>query len=146
TADIHAAIHRLHLIEPTDGLEVHEYIRRYDPLFDQTEQVASTADNRCRSTLLLRLLEEGDRVLEITSIGIGKSFHASAPRILSRVIGRSFIRRPIALKIALATAATAGTLLDSPMLFAPSGPFPSSLSMKMTSISGASRCVSSRAP
>ena len=56
------------------------------------------------------------------------------------------MRRPIALKIALPTAAGAGSLLASPMLFAPNGPRPSSDSMKMTSISGASRCVRTRAP
>ena len=54
--------------------------------------------------------------------------------------------RPIALNTALATAAGAGTLLDSPMLLAPNGPRPSSDSMKMTSMSGASRWVATRAP
>ena len=49
-------------------------------------------------------------------------FAASAATILSRVIGRSFMRTPMALKTALATAAGAGTLLASPMLFAPNGP------------------------
>ena len=118
-ADIHAAVRRPDLIETFDRFQVHENIGVDDTLFDEREQVATTANERCGASFLSRLLDESRGVLEITSVGIGKSFHASAPRILSRVIGRSFMRRPIALKIALATAATAGTLLDSPMLLAP---------------------------
>ena len=37
-----------------------------------------------------------DRVFEVTRIG-GEGFHASTPRILSRVIGKSLTRFPIAL-------------------------------------------------
>src|SRR5499427_3085913 len=139
-ADRHAAgAARRHLIKTFDRLEIDEHVRRHDPLFHERKQVASAADEGAVFAVFVRLLHQRDGLLEITGISIGKCFHASTPRILSRVIGRSFIRRPIALKTALATAATAGTLLDSPMLFAPYGPYPSSLSMNITSISGTSR-------
>src|SRR5579883_1902268 len=42
--------------------------------------------------------------------------HASS---LSRVIGKSLMRRPVALKMALATAATEGTMVASPIDLAP---------------------------
>src|SRR5712691_2629067 len=122
SADVHAAAGLRHLIQTLDGFQVHQHVRADDPLFHHPEQIAAAAGKRRRPPVASRLLRERHRLLKITSIGIDKGFHASAPRILSRVIGRSFIRRPIALKIALATAATAGTLLDSPMLFAPYGP------------------------
>jgi hypothetical protein len=57
-AYIHAAIRRSHLIESLDGSQVDDDIRRGDPLFDKREQVASTAGKGCRTTLLLRLVEE----------------------------------------------------------------------------------------
>ena len=56
---------------------------------------------------------------QVPSIYVGKCLHASAPRILSRVIGKSFMRRPIALLTALAIAAGDKALPDSPTLFAP---------------------------
>ena len=89
------------------------------------EQIAAAAGERRRcGRSLLRLLDERHaRAARSRGVGVGEGFHAQRlPEILSRVIGRSFMRRPMALKIALATAAGAGTLLDSPMLFAPNGP------------------------
>src|SRR5713226_717763 len=67
-------------------------------------------------------------------------------RILSRVIGRLLIRVPVALKIALAIAATDGMIGGSPSVFAPNGPYASSVSTKITSMSGASRWVATLAP
>ena len=59
---------------------------------------------------------------EVARVLIDQGFHAMPPTSLSRLMGKSFMRRPVALKIAFATAATAGILPASPMLFAPKGP------------------------
>ncbi len=83
------------------------------------QQIAAAARDGSVLAAGLRLLNQSERVRKIPRVGVGEGFHASAPMILSLVIGRSFMRLPIALKTALPTAATAGTLLDSPMLFAP---------------------------
>src|SRR5262249_23749857 len=126
-------------------------------ILDEAQHVAAAAGERDRLVCVARTLRDGDGVAKLLREGVGKRPHATppfpapedretAPTILSRVIGRSLIRRPMALNTALATAAGAGTLLDSPMLFAPNGPSPSSDSMKMTSIGGASRWVRSLAP
>ena len=120
---VDAAHCRLHLIEALDRLQVDEHVGRDDAAPSQPEQIAAAAG---KATPPVRpgalAATSADRVLDVAGVGVGKGLHASAPRILSRVIGRSFMRRPIALKTALATAAGAGTLLDSPMLFAPNGP------------------------
>src|SRR5262249_44854134 len=117
------------------------------------EQIAAATGDGHAATGVAALANQGDGLREIPRARVGKGFHDRAPvravsaaTSLSRVIGRSFIRTPVAFATALATAAGAGTLLDSPMLFAPNGPNPSSDSMKITSISGASRCVEIRAP
>ena len=55
-------------------------------------------------------------------IDIGQCFHTIASRILSRVMGSDVMRLPVALKMALATAAGAGMMPDSPTVFAPKGP------------------------
>ncbi len=138
-ADGHAASLRRHLVQAANGLEAHDEVGRDEALFHHPEQVAAAAGNRGGAAGLACVADERQRVCQIARVGVGEGFHARAPRILSRVIGRSFMRVPVALKIAFATAAGAGSLLASPMLFAPNGPSPSSDSMKTTSISGASR-------
>ena len=59
--------------------------------------------------------------------------------------GSDVMRLPVALKMAFATAAGARMMPDSPMVFAPKGPYPSSTSRKCTSIVGTSRWVRCRA-
>src|SRR4051812_2990932 len=152
-ADRQAACRRRpDLVEPFDRLQADEHVWRNQPLLHHPEQVAAAASDRDRSAGAVRLGDEGHRVRDVAWPGVGESLHARSPlparaaTIFSRVIGRSFMRTPIALNTALATAAGDGTLLDSPMLLAPKGPSPSSDSMKITSISGASRCVATRAP
>lgn len=61
-----------------------------------------------------------------------------AQRSVSRVIGSERIRRPVALWIALATAAPTPVIPISPMPRAPSGAYGSGMSVKMMSISGTS--------
>src|SRR5438093_13130136 len=146
SADPQPATFGLDLIEALDRLQIHDRVRRDQTILHHPEHVAAAAHDRRSAAGLPRLLRERDRALQIRRVRVAEGFHASTSRILSRVIGRSLMRRPIALNTAFATAATAGTLLDSPMLFAPYGPYPSSESMKMTSIVGVSRCVMTRAP
>src|SRR5262249_45366486 len=90
--DVHTVICRLHLIETLYRFQIHKDIWPDDALFNEREQVASSSDECGCVPLLACLLGQRHRMLQITSIGIGKRFHASAPKILSRVIGRSFMR------------------------------------------------------
>jgi acyl transferase domain-containing protein len=129
-ADRHTTAGRgLHLIEPLDGLQADEDIRCDEPVLHHPEQIAAATGKGDALLVLTRPRDDGNGVRGIARVDVGEGFHArtsfacdSAATILSRVIGRSFIRTPIALATALATAAGAGTLLDSPMLFAPNGP------------------------
>src|SRR6185295_11356866 len=109
-----------------DEPEIHQNIGRYDSLLDHAEEVAAAAVESGHFAFASGLLGQHHGVFRIAGICAGKGFHTrspeTAPRMRLRVIGRSFMRRPIALKIALPTAATAGTLLDSPMLFDPNAP------------------------
>src|ERR1700730_11128225 len=146
TADVNAACRRRHLIEPLNRLQVNKHVRLDDKVLYQCQKIAATADKRSDLSLLARLLDKQDCLFESLRVDVGEGFHARAPKILSRVIGRSFMRRPMALEMAWARAATAWTIPASPMHLAPKGPYPSSLSMKITSISGASRWVMTRAP
>src|SRR5256885_1201727 len=96
--------------------------------------------------VLIGVAEEAYGLLQTARIDILKRFHASTPRILSRVMGRSRTRRPMAFATALPTAATVGMMVGSPNVLAPKGPYGSSVSIHSTSISGASRWVITRAP
>jgi hypothetical protein len=74
---------------------------RTGPAFDQAlfhhaEQVAAAA-HRILPTRFLQLPGELNRVFQVARIHIGKGLHASTPRILSRVIGKSRTRFPMAL-------------------------------------------------
>src|SRR5579864_8955309 len=140
-ADVHAACRRRHLVESFNGLQIYKHIRLDNKFFHHSQKIAATTDKRCGLSILPCLLNSFYRLVESLRVGVGKGFHASAPKILSREIGKSFMRWPIALKMALPTPATAWTIPASPMHLAPKGPYPSSLSMKITSISGASRWV-----
>src|SRR5580704_10290823 len=146
TADVNAACRRRHLIEPLNRLKVNKHVRLDDKVLHQGQKIAATADKRSGLSVLSRLLDKRNCLFEGPRVHVGEGFHARASKILSRVIGRSFMRRPMALKMELPTAANAWTIPASPMHLAPKGPYPSSLSMKITSISGASRWVMTRAP
>src|SRR4029077_17160745 len=115
-----------------------------DAFLDEAEQIAAAARERHGFSALVRVLGQLDGLLDVARIRVRKRFHASAPRILSRVIGKSFMRLPIALKIAFPTAPGDKIMPDSPMLFAPHGPWPSSFSMNVTSMGTASRWVRMR--
>jgi len=132
------------LIDTFHGLEIDEDIRHagsrpvHDPLLHELQEIRPSGGERDGPAVLSSRLRERHRLIQGTRVLVCESFHASAPRILSRVMGRSFIRSPVALKIALATAGGAIMMPDSPTVFAPKGPRPSSVSMKVTSIFGAS--------
>src|SRR6266566_4694435 len=85
TADFHAAALRSHLIQPLDSAQMDQRVRGDDAFLHQLQHVANA----------LR-------------IGVTEGFHANTSRILSRVMGRCLRRLPMALKMALLTAATAG--------------------------------------
>src|SRR6185436_10550396 len=142
--DGEAAVRAAHLVEVLHRLERDDDVGADDALLDEPEQVAAAASVPGGTTIAAGAARERDGVLGVFGGLVGKCLHASAPRILSLVIGRSFIRRPIALKMALAIAAGDRMMPASPMLFAPYGPYPSSDSMNVTSIGGASWCVGTR--
>ena len=116
----------LDLIESFDRFQIDQNVGRDEPLLHHARA------DRCRRRRATPCGppaapagQASRRAARSRALALVKVFMRSRPQratILSRVIGRSFMRRPIALKIALATAADAGTLLDSPMLFAPNGP------------------------
>src|SRR5579871_226149 len=113
---------------------MHKHIGFDHMLFDHSEQVAATAGrNRIGFAELLH------RIFHIARIDVREAFHASTPRSLSREIGKSFTRFPIALKIAFATAAGDGMIVGSPNVLAPNGPYGSSVWIHSTSTSGVSR-------
>ena len=123
TADREAAALRGDLIEPLDPSQADNHVWRDQAILHHAEHVAAAAGHSDGLSRPVRLLHRGDGALHISRARVPERFHVRAPdRILSRVIGRSLMRRPSALNTALPTAATAGTLLDSPMLFAPYGP------------------------
>src|SRR5579872_12737 len=107
SADVHAAWRRRHLIEPLDRLQVYKHIRLDDKFFHQSEKIAAPTDKRSSLTILPCLLNSFYRLIESLRVRVGEGLHAIAPKILSREIGRSFMRRPVALKTALPIAATA---------------------------------------
>src|ERR1700681_4520888 len=117
TADVYTACCSCHLVESFDRLQVNKHIRLDNKFFHEAEQIAATADKRRCLCILTRLLRERNCLLQSPRVRVGEGFHASAPKILSRVIGKSFMRRPIALKMALPTPATAWTIPASPMHF-----------------------------
>src|SRR5262249_54350308 len=127
-ADLYlVSLHR-HLVKAVDSFQVHEHVRRDQALLNPSQQIAPDANGRGAAPLVPRLVEQSDRLAEVPRTSVGKGFHASTPRIWSRVIARSLIRRPIALKMALATAATEGIMGGSPSALAPNGPYGSSVS------------------
>ena len=71
---------------------MNQHVRSDQIFFLHAEQVATAADSHHGG--LAKLF---DRVFEVTRIDVGEGFQASAPRILSRVIGKSLTRFPIAL-------------------------------------------------
>src|SRR5579872_7210036 len=107
-ADIDGYVRYGHLIQTLDRSQMNQNIGRDDPVLDHTQQIAAAAGDYCLAAIGSRLLGERHRLPEIARISIDQGFHANAPTSLSRRIGSSFMRCPVALKIALPTAATAG--------------------------------------
>ena len=117
-----AARRRRRLVEIPDRREPHDEVGCDDPILHHAEQIAAAAGKGDGAAAAPCVAGERDGLLEVAGVGVRQSFHASAPRILSRVIGRSFMRRPIALEIAFATAAGPRMIPDSPTVLAPNGP------------------------
>ena len=107
TADVHAARCGRYLIHSFNRFQINQHIRLNDKFLHHAQKIAAAANDRRRLPIFSGLLGEGNGLLETSRILVGECFHASAPKILSRVIGKSFMRRPMALKTALPTAATA---------------------------------------
>ena len=107
------------LVQPFDRLQADDHVRPDDALLHERQQIAAAPGKRGGLAALPRVGGPRNGLPKVPSIYVGKCLHASAPRILSRVIGKSFMRRPIALLTALAIAAGDKALPDSPTLFAP---------------------------
>src|SRR5580700_7615368 len=107
TADVYAGRRRRHLIHSLDRFQVNQHVRLNNKFFHHSQKIAAAADQRRRQSIFSRLLREGNCLLQSLRVLVGEGFHAVAPRILSRVIGKSLMRRPMELKTALPTAATA---------------------------------------
>src|SRR5262249_8757983 len=127
------------------GAQIDNDVGLVGPVFDLLQQIRPAAGEgerpACRCCRTGRCHGFGYR----TRIDIGQRFHPIAPSILSRLMGSDVMRLPVALKMAFATAAGARIMPDSPTVFAPKGPYPSSTSIKCTSIWGTSRWVTCRA-
>src|SRR5205823_4102235 len=89
----------LHLVQPFDSAQVNENVGVDDAFLHQAEQIAAAARERYGPPVAPGLAGQRDGMLKVARIGIGKSPHANAPTSLSRRMGRSFILRPVALKI-----------------------------------------------
>src|SRR5262245_48865457 len=127
------------------GAQIDNDVSLVGPVFDLLQDIRPATGESEGSACCCRRTGRGHGVGEGTRIDIGQRFHAIAPRILSRVMGSDVMRLPVALKMAFATAAGARIMPDSPTVFAPKGPYPSSTSIKLTSIWGTSRWVRCRA-
>ena len=122
STDPNTAPGRLNLVVPNHRLEAHHQVRFLDPLFDHAQQIASSAGVRRSGAGRAGHSRQGHRLTQRARVRVAQRLHVNASMILSRVIGRSFIRRPIALKMAFPTAAGASTIPDSPTYLAPNGP------------------------
>ena len=127
------------------GAQIDQDVGLVGPVFDLLQQIRPAAGEGERPARGGCRTGRGHGFGYRTRIDIGQRFHPIAPRILSRVMGSDVMRLPVALKMAFATAAGARMMPDSPMVFAPKGPYPSSTSRKCTSIVGTSRWVRCRA-
>ncbi len=96
-ADHHLPALLRHTIERADRFEIDQHVGRDQAFLDHPEKIAATADDRRTLPLLRGFLELAGGVLQIARIDVREGFHASTPKILSRVMGRLLTRRPIAL-------------------------------------------------
>jgi hypothetical protein len=74
-----------------------QYVRCDDTFLHKSKQIASAAGEQSLPPIALGLSGERYGILKVAGVGVGKGFHTSAPRILLRVMGRSFMRCPMAL-------------------------------------------------
>lgn len=129
-----------HRLERLDDLAAGAELALSDEIHDRTGEIVPPGTDvgphdmayRCGGPCVVL------RTWLASSPAIGeRGFHIS----LSGVMGRSRIRLPVALKIALATAAPVPVMLSSPMPRAPMGVCGSGMSVQITSISGTSMCT-----
>ena len=97
TTDGHTRRRLRHLVQIRHRLEIDDDVGLDNAVLHQLKHVGAAT---CEDGVLprgARLLGAASRVLRRSGVRVRKSLHASAPRILSRVMGRSLMRRPIAL-------------------------------------------------
>src|SRR5215831_19473496 len=127
------------------GTQIDNDVGLVSPVFDLLQHIRTAAGEGERPATCGCCTGRCHGVGYGTRIDIGQGFHPIAPKILSRVMGSDVMRLPVALKMAFATAAGARMMPDSPTVFAPKGPYPSSTSIKCTSMWGTSTWVRCRA-
>src|ERR1700756_3665385 len=117
-------------IEAGNGFQIHNIIRSHHPFLHKLQDFTAASHHDRTLFFLLEFLQQHSRLFDASDIDIFKTFHGrslldqtlTAWTILSGVIGNTLNLFPVALKIALATVATAAVIGGSPTTLPPNTP------------------------
>ena len=104
-----------------DGLQVDQHVGVDDALAHQLQQIRAATGYRRSLALPCRIGEGRKRVLHRSRVHVGEALHAAHLHECFPGDRQVSMRRPVALKTALAIAATEGMMPDSPRHLDPNG-------------------------